>query len=230
MPLLKPVLMFDFDGTLINSVPDLAAATNAMMQQLGREPYPLSTIEGWIGNGSRMLVARALSGERIVSDALSCQEIDDAEAIFLEAYAAHDVSHTTPYPDVDAGLAQLKETGYTLALVTNKPIRFVPRILEALGWQDHFSVVMGGDSLPQKKPDPAPLHHVCETLQISADKALMIGDSINDILAGQRAGVDTVGVTYGYNYGQPISESQPTYVFDSFAKLTAWLLSDDLIL
>ena len=201
-----------------------------MLQQLGREPYPLSTIEGWIGNGSRMLVARALSGERIVSEDLSPNEIDEAEAIFLQIYGAHDVSETKAYPHVDAGLKQLVQAGYTLALVTNKPIRFVPKILAAFGWQDYFSVVLGGDSLPQKKPDPAPLRHVCETLQISADKALMIGDSINDILAGQRAHVDTVGVTYGYNYGQPISDSQPTYVFDSFAKLTAWLLADDLIL
>ena len=222
----KQLLIFDFDGTLIDSVPDLADATNAMLAQLGKATYPLETIEQWVGNGARMLVERALSGQVESDPSLSAAEIDAAQKLFFEAYAAPKTSKTLAYPDVDSGLRALKQAGYTLALVTNKPIRFVPKILEHFGWTSLFEMVLGGDSLSAKKPDPAPLLHVCDQLGVMQDKALMIGDSINDIYAGQRAGIDTIGLSYGYNYGKNISDSNPTYTFTSFADLLDFLLSD----
>ena len=197
----KQLLIFDFDGTLIDSVPDLAAAINIMLEQLGLPTYSLDTIKGWVGNGSRLLVER-----------------------FLDAYSNLKASKTVAYPDVDKGLKQLHDAGFTLALVTNKPIRFVPKILRSFGWQDWFVVVLGGDSLPTKKPDPAPLLHVCDKLGVMPDKAVMIGDSKNDILAGQNAGMDTLALSYGYNYGQDIRDFQPTQAFDNFATLTRYLL------
>ena len=222
----KKLLIFDFDGTLIDSVPDLADATNIMLSQLDMPTYPLQTIEKWVGNGARKLVERALSGSVEVDDNLVLADVEAAEQLFFDAYGAHDTSKTVAYPDVDSGLKQLKEAGFTLALVTNKPIRFVPKILQSFGWQDLFSEVLGGDSLPTKKPDPAPLLHVCETLNVIPAQAIMIGDSRNDILAGQNANMDTFGLSYGYNYGQDIRELSPTEAFDDFASLVAYLLKN----
>ena len=225
----KQLLIFDFDGTLIDSVPDLADATNAMLTTLGKDTYPIETIRNWIGNGSRMLVERALVGDITVPEgALTKAEADHAEQIFFEAYTKIGGSKTVAYPDVDSGLKQLHAAGYTLALVTNKPIRFVPKILQTFGWQDLFSEVMGGDSLSTKKPDPAPLLHVCTQLGITPDQAIMIGDSRNDILAGQNANMDTLGLSYGYNYGQDIRELGPTEAFDNFADLVAWIMKDNI--
>ena len=221
----KQLLIFDFDGTLIDSVPDLADATNAMLTTLGKKTYPIETIRNWIGNGSRLLVERALVGKiEVLEGALTAEEADHAEQIFFEAYKNLSGSKTVAYPNVDSGLKKLKAAGYTLALVTNKPIRFVPKILQSFGWQDLFSEVLGGDSLSTKKPDPAPLLHVCEALNVSPEQAVMIGDSRNDILAGQNANMDTLGLSYGYNYGQDIRELNPTEAFDSFQALQDHLL------
>lgn len=223
----KQLLIFDFDGTLIDSVPDLADATNAMLTTLGKETYTIETIRNWIGNGSRLLVERALVGNvEVAAGALTKEEADHAEQIFFDAYKNLSGSKTVAYPDVDSGLKKLHAAGYILALVTNKPIRFVPEILQSFGWQDLFSEVIGGDSLPVKKPDPAPLLHVCETLNVNVDQAVMIGDSKNDILAGQNANMDTLGLSYGYNYGQNIRELNPTEAFDNFADLVAWIMKD----
>lgn len=221
----KQLLIFDFDGTLIDSVPDLADATNAMLTTLGKETYSLDTIRNWVGNGSRMLVERALVGKvEVLEGELMVEEADHAEQVFFDAYKNISGSKTVAYQDVDSGLKKLKAAGYTLALVTNKPIRFVPKILQSFGWQDLFVEVLGGDSLPVKKPDPAPLLHVCEALNVTPDQAVMIGDSKNDILAGQNANMDTLGLSYGYNYGQDIRELNPTEAFDDFAALVKYLL------
>lgn len=220
----KKLLIFDFDGTLIDSVPDLADAANIMLNQLDKPTYPIDTIKEWVGNGARMLVERALSGSVTIDPNLSEEEVAAAERLFFEAYAAHDTSKTAAYPDVDLGLQQLADAGFTLALVTNKPIRFVPDILASLGWTSHFAMVLGGDSLSVKKPDPTPLLHVCETLGFDPKQAFMIGDSINDIQAGKRANIDTIGLSYGYNYGKDIRDSQPDYAFDNFQALLDLLL------
>ena len=223
----KQLLIFDFDGTLIDSVPDLADATNAMLTTLGKDTYPLDTIRNWVGNGSRMLVERALVGKiEVLKDELTVEEAEHAEQVFFDAYKNLSDSKTVAYPNVDSGLRQLTEAGYTLALVTNKPIRFVPKILESFGWTSLFDMVLGGDSLTTKKPDPAPLLHVCDKLGVMQDKAVMIGDSRNDILAGQNAKIDTLGLSYGYNYGQDIRDLNPTAAFDDFATLVKYLLKD----
>ncbi len=223
----KQLLIFDFDGTLIDSVPDLADATNAMLTTLGKAPYPLETIRNWVGNGSKMLVERALVGKIEVLDGeLTKEDVDHAEQVFFDAYSNMGGSKTIAYPDVDGGLKKLQAAGFKLALVTNKPIRFVPKILQFFGWQDLFSEVLGGDSLSVKKPDPAPLLHVCEALDVTPAQAIMIGDSRNDILAGQNANMDTLGLSYGYNYGQDIRELNPTETFDDFAALVAYLLEN----
>ena len=221
----KQLLIFDFDGTLIDSVPDLADATNTMLAQLNKPTHSLATIKEWVGNGSRLLIERALVGKtEVLEGELTSADADHAEQLFFDAYKNITNSKTVAYPDVDAGLRQLKETGFTLALVTNKPIRFVPKILENFGWTALFSEVLGGDSLPVKKPDPAPLLQVCKTLNFEPDQAYMIGDSINDISAGKSANIDTLALSYGYNYGKDIRDSQPNQAFDNFATLLKYLL------
>jgi phosphoglycolate phosphatase len=223
----KQLLIFDFDGTLIDSVPDLADATNAMLTTLGKETYPIDSIRNWVGNGSRMLVERALVGKvEVLEGELTVEEADHAEQVFFDAYNNISGSKTVAYPDVDSGLKKLKDAGYILALVTNKPIRFVPKILQSFGWQDLFAEMLGGDSLPVKKPDPAPLLHVCNALNINPAQAVMIGDSRNDILAGQNANMDTLGLSYGYNYGQDIRELNPTEAFDDFAALVEYIFKN----
>ena len=221
----KSLLIFDFDGTLIDSVPDLAAAINTMLTELGRDTFPLERIRDWVGNGSRLLVERALIGAVEVGAGIAKDELDAAEEVFFKAYAQQSGKETIAYEGVDNGLKQLKDAGFTLALVTNKPIRFVPKILQSFGWQDLFTEVLGGDSLPVKKPDPAPLLHVCKQLKLTPEQAVMIGDSKNDILAGQNAQMDTLGLSYGYNYGQDIRDYHPTAAFDSFADLVDFVLT-----
>ncbi|CAM4024578.1 phosphoglycolate phosphatase [Psychrobacter arenosus] len=222
----KSLLLFDFDGTLIDSVPDLAAGINGMMTELGRDPYPLDKVRDWVGNGSRLLVERALVGAVEVGDGLPAAEVDAAEEVFFKAYAQQSGKETVAYPNVDNGLKQLADAGFTLALVTNKPIRFVPKILASFGWDGLFAEVLGGDSLPTKKPDPAPLLHVCKQIGVSPAQAVMIGDSKNDILAGQNAAMDTLGLSYGYNYGQDIRDYNPTAAFDNFQDLVDFILAN----
>lgn len=222
----KSLLLFDFDGTLIDSVPDLAAGINGMMTELGRDPYPLDKVRDWVGNGSRLLVERALVGAVDVGVGLPAAEVDAAEEIFFKAYAQQSGKETVAYPNVDSGLKQLADAGFTLALVTNKPIRFVPKILASFGWDGLFTEVLGGDSLPTKKPDPAPLLHVCKQIGVSPAQAVMIGDSKNDILAGQNAAMDTLGLSYGYNYGQDIRDYHPTAAFDNFQDLVDFILAN----
>lgn len=118
----------------------------------------------------------------------------------------------------------MHKAGFTLAIATNKPARFVPEILAGLGIGDKFALVLGGDSLPVKKPDPAPLLHICETLGFDKTQAIMIGDSKNDVQAGQNAGITTLALTYGYNYDEPIVHSNPDAVFDGFAELSQFIL------
>lgn len=221
----KQLLIFDFDGTLIDSVPDLADATNTMLAQLDKPTHSLATIKEWVGNGSRLLIERALVGKtEVVAGEISKEQADHAEQVFFDAYKNITNSKTVAYPDVDTGLRQLQEAGFTLALVTNKPIRFVPKILANFGWTALFSEVLGGDSLPVKKPDPAPLLQVCKTLNFEPAQAYMIGDSINDIAAGKNANIDTLALSYGYNYGKDIRDSQPNQAFDNFADLLNYLL------
>lgn len=239
------LLIFDLDGTLIDSVPDLAVAVNAMLDELGYEQVDESVVRGWVGNGSFKLVERALlSVSKAVNETTDDQitmatittmgalsdVVQMAHKVFLRHYGALCdgelcAMRTVPYAGVDNGLWWLRSAGFELALVTNKPMRFVPKLLGLFGWEDLFSVVFGGDSLAVKKPDPLPLLMVCERLGVNVCDAVMIGDSKNDVLAGQSAGMATVGLTYGYNYGEPITMSEPTWVFDEFGGLVEHLLS-----
>ena len=214
----KKLLIFDLDGTLINSALDLALAVNYMLETLEREIFSEDVIHGWVGNGALTLVKRALSGSRTVDENLDEVYVQKALKIFLDYYEKNLCNATVPYPHVMSTLKTLKEK-YTLAIVTNKPFAFVSPILKGLEMDGLFELILGGDSLSQKKPHPMPLLHVCESLGISVEDSVMVGDSKNDILAANACGMDSVGVTYGYNYGEDIGVHKPTVILDDFSEL-----------
>ncbi len=225
----KKLLLFDLDGTLIDSVPDISLAVNAMLHELHIQvPVTEDMVRGWVGNGARKLVERVLRFVNTYDDGVinDC-EIDNALQIFFRHYLAVNMTKTVCYKGVDKGLRKLKESGYILALITNKPLQFVPKILKYFAWSDThnelFSMLLGGDSLAHKKPHPLPLQHVCKELGFTENQAFMIGDSKNDIFAGQNAGIDTIGLSYGYNYGQHISDFNPTHYFDNFNDMVNFL-------
>lgn len=216
---LPRLVMFDLDGTLVDSVPDLAAAVDSMLLQLGRPAAGIERVRNWVGNGSRVLVRRALAGQ-LEHSRVSEAETESALALFMDAYAG---SHTLTrvYPGVRECLDWLAARDVPLAVITNKPSQFVTPLLEEKGLHGYFRWMVGGDSLPQQKPDPAALLWVMEKAGVSPEQSLFVGDSRNDVLAARAAGVRCVGLTYGYNHGRPIAEEAPEQVLDDLRLLVA---------
>ncbi len=214
------LIIYDLDGTLIDSAPDLALAVDDMLKAMTLAPAGIDRVREWVGNGSRRLVERALvhagaCGARGPDSA----QLDEALALFMQYYAQHLVSHTRCYPGVVACLRAQRERGIAQALVTNKPSRFIAPLLEATGLEGFFSHTLGGDALAQKKPDPAPLLHIARSLDIAPERALMIGDSRSDVQAARAAGFRCLAVTYGYNHGEPIAALNPDHLLDSLEEL-----------
>lgn len=215
----KQVLLFDLDGTLVDSAPDLALAVNQMLAELGLATFSEQCIRGWVGNGAQVLVQRALSGSSEIAPDLDTEAVESALAIFLGSYQANLCVESRLYDGVFNTLTTLKKHEFRLVIVTNKPQRFVQPILDGLGLSDLFEFIVGGDSLEKRKPDPMPLHHICQQLDVTPQQCLMIGDSKNDILAAKAANIDSVGLTYGYNYGEDIAIHQPELVLSDFSDL-----------
>lgn len=216
---LPSLVMFDLDGTLMDSVPDLAAAVDKTLMLLGREPAGVARVRDWVGNGSRVLVRRALAGQLQhgeVSDDLA----DEALALFMQAYSGgHEL--TTVYPGVRDCLDWLRERNVRLSIITNKPAQFIEPLLEEKGLAGYFQWLVGGDTLPQQKPDPAALLWVMEEAGVAPGEALFIGDSRNDVRAAKAADVSCVALSYGYNHGEPIANEQPALVLDDLRELVA---------
>lgn len=215
-------LFFDFDGTLVDSVPDLALAINNTLTSLGREPFAEHEIRQWVGNGPEQLVARALSGSVEIDPALEASLLESSMATYFGFYERDICVNTRLYPEVENTLKQLKQK-FPMVIITNKTERFVAPILKGLGLDGIFDVILGGDSLPQRKPNPAPLLHAADTLGKTVQQCVMIGDSKNDILAAKAAQMSSVGVSYGYNYGEPIAVYEPDAVVDDFSTLVPLL-------
>ena len=219
----KELIIFDLDGTLIDSVPDLASAVNHMLETLDRDTFEEETIRYWVGNGAQILIKRALSGSTEIDENLDEALFEKALAVFLDFYGKHLCTTTRTYTNVPDTLRALKSKGYHLAIVTNKPFDFVGPILKGLHLDELFELILGGDSLEKKKPDPLPLLHICETLNIPVEASVMVGDSKNDILAANAAGMQSVGVTYGYNYGEDIGIYDPSIIINDFSELLEYL-------
>ncbi len=214
---LPRLVMFDLDGTLVDSVPDLAAAVDKTLQVLGQPAAGIEQVRDWVGNGARVLVRRALAGS------LEHAQVDEGYAqqalqLFMQYYAE---SHalTQVYPGVRQTLEGLREQQVELAIVTNKPERFVAPLLDEKGLGGYFRWIVGGDTLPQQKPDPAALLHVLRLARVDAAQALFVGDSRNDVRAAKAAGVTCVALSYGYNHGRPIAEENPARVLDNLTGL-----------
>ena len=215
----KEVLIFDLDGTLIDSVPDLALSINQMLKALNITPYPTDVVRSWVGNGALVLTQRALSGNIDVSPELDSAFVDNALTIFLDFYAQNVCVDTTVYPHVRNTLETLHTSGFKLVIVTNKPEQFVRPILKKLELDHFFNMIVGGDTLPERKPHPMQLQHVCETLSVSPANCVMIGDSKNDIHAAIATNMESIGLTYGYNHGEDINSQGATIVLDDFADI-----------
>ncbi len=207
-PLSVRAVLFDLDGTLVDSAPDLTFAANKMLSALGYPPVNCSQVKGWVGDGVRSLVLRALTA--IVGDVPDESLIEQGYGLFQRYYAESVYQDSTLYLGVHETLQTLKSSGLALACVTNKPSRFTKPVLEKSGLTGFFGAVVSGDDLPLKKPDPAPLQFAAEQLGVPLTACVLVGDSINDICAAGAAEIPVLWATYGYA-GQDDIEQDATY-------------------
>jgi phosphoglycolate phosphatase len=204
------LLVFDLDGTLVDSKQDLALSVNAMRTEMGLAPLSLDLIASYVGHGVTLLVRRSL-GPHTTSE-----NVEKGLAFFLGYYRDHMLDHTAPYPGVAEALEKLG--GHKLAVLTNKPVIFSREMLTRLWFASYFAYIYGGNSFPQKKPHPVGLHKLMEDLRISARETLMVGDSDTDVLTGRNAGVWTCGVTYGFG-AHTLQKVSPDLVIDDLREL-----------
>ncbi|MAY42489.1 MULTISPECIES: phosphoglycolate phosphatase [unclassified Neptuniibacter] len=202
------LVMFDLDGTLVDSVPDLAVAIDRMLQALDRPLAGVGKVRNWVGNGAAVLVRRALADNMSV-DAHEEELYEKGLSLFMAFYAKATADQSQLYPGALACLKLLKENRIKMGLVTNKPISFTRTMLDGFELTGFFEVILGGDSLAKKKPDPLPLQEIMRQCGVAADRALMVGDSISDVSAARAAGCAVACVPYGYNHGECISLSAP---------------------
>ena len=220
----KPeMILIDVDGTLVDSVPDLAFCVDEMMKQLGRPVHGEAKVRDWVGNGVERLVRRALIGQ--LDGEPDEAEFARAYPLFLDLYAANTSQRSLLYPGIREGLDYLKRQGYRLGCVTNKASQFTLPLLRDLGIHDEFEIIVAGDSLPKKKPDPLPLLHAAEQLGVKPANAMMIGDSQSDVKAARAAGFQIVCMSYGYNHGEDIRRYDPDAVLDSLEEIRGLLES-----
>ncbi|MGQ0286630.1 phosphoglycolate phosphatase [Pasteurellaceae bacterium 22721_9_1] len=211
---------FDLDGTLVNSLPDLALSVNSALAEFGLPQADEELVLTWIGNGADVLISRALNWASQQSQInLTEQQTQQLKQRFNVYYGENICNVSQLYPNVKSTLEQLKAQGFILAVVTNKPTQHVQPVLKAFGIDHLFSETLGGQSLPAIKPHPAPLYYLCGKFGLYPHQILFVGDSRNDIIAAHSAGCAAVGLTYGYNYNIPIAESKPDWVFSDFADI-----------
>lgn len=215
----KPeMVLIDVDGTLVDSVPDLAYCVDEMMKQLDMPVRGEAAVRDWVGNGVERLVRRALVNqlEGEPEEAI----FEKAYPIFLDLYMENTCKHSCLYSGVREGLDWLKAQGIRLGCVTNKATQFTLPILKELGIHDDFESIVCGDTLAEKKPHPLPLLHSAEALGVKPENAVMIGDSISDVKAARAAGFGIICMSYGYNHGVDIREANPDEVIDSMAQFS----------
>jgi len=216
------LIMIDVDGTLVDSVPDLAWCVDETMKQIGLPERGEKAVRNWVGNGVIRLVERAIANDL---DAPHDAELfAKAMPIFNELYAENTSKRSVLYPGVQEGMDYLKSTGIKIGCITNKDARFTLPILNDLGIRDYFEIVICGDTLEKKKPDPLPLLHGAKELGTQPEKSLMLGDSTSDVKAARAAGFNIICMSYGYNHGADIRDSNPDAVIDSFVELKSLII------
>ncbi len=190
--------MLDLDGTLLHTAPEIASAANRMLLALDQPSLDPEQIQSFIGEGVQALIKRCFMASSTAEP--NAHALAYAQEVFLKFYAEN-ATQSRPYPQVVAGLEALQKAGYRLACVTNKPASFTLPLLRANRLDGYFAVVVSGDTLSKKKPDPAPLLYVCQQFNVAPEQALMIGDSSSDVMAARGAGCYVFTVPYGYNHG-----------------------------
>ena len=212
------LIMIDVDGTLVDSVPDLAYCIDEMMQKLGLQKWGETKVRHWVGNGVPKLVERALTGEL---EGRPIKEVFDiAYPIFLDLYEDNSAERSYLYDGVREGLDYLKSQRYQLGCVTNKSEQFTHPLLKALGIFNDFKIIISGDTLAKRKPDPMPLLYCAEHFNLKPEECLMLGDSVSDVKAARAAGFDIICMSYGYNHGNDIADENPDLVIDSMSQLS----------
>ncbi len=198
-------LLFDLDGTLVDSVADLTGALNRLGAELGNPPLSVDAVRNMVGDGATRLIKRAFGKDHYQREQL---------LRFLEIYGAHLLDHTRCYPGIEELLSRYPAE--RLAVVTNKPHRLSLELLQGLGLAQHFQVIIGGDSYPEKKPHPLPVQKALEALGATAEQAVMIGDHHTDLYAGKAAGVATCFCAYGLGHSDGLC---PDYIADNSTDL-----------
>jgi len=206
------IVVFDLDGTLADTAPDLAAALNHALERLGRATIDPETVRHLVGHGARALLRRGLAVGGASDEAL----VEEGFPHFMDYYAANICAGTTAFTGVDAALDRLRERGVRTAVCTNKPERLTMLLIEALGWAGRFEAVVGGDTLPVRKPDPAPLRKAIA--RAGGGKAAFVGDSIVDADTARAAGLPFVAVSFGF-LDRPVEALGADAVIDDYGEL-----------
>ncbi len=211
------LLIFDLDGTLIDSQLDLAHSVNAARGHLGLAPLGHHIIATYVGNGSRVLIERAMGPGADEFD------IDRAHSFFLQYYRDHMLDHTRLYPGVREALDRFRDEGVAMAVLTNKPVRFSEGIIAGLGLTDHFFRVYGGNSFEQKKPHPMGVDALIRESGAARERTLMIGDSGVDVKTARNAAIAVVGVAWGFQ-PEGFESDPPDVLVDEMEELVRWVL------
>ena len=209
-------LLFDLDGKLLDSRADITNSLNLTLAELGRPTLPAETVRHFIGEGVRLLLERALRATQTTE--VQVAEVDHALKIYQRQYHTHLLDQTTLYPEVAETLAGFK--ALPKAIVTNKPFAFTQPLLEGIGLAEHFRVVFGGDSLPERKPSPLMLLEAARRCEVEPAQCLMIGDSWVDVEAGQNAGMKTAGYIGGFRGRAELETAGADYLIEHFSELT----------
>jgi phosphoglycolate phosphatase len=210
------VVAFDLDGTLVDTAPDLTAALNHTLGAMGRPPVPQETVRHMVGHGVRALLTKGLAATGEMTSAL----VDHGAPIFLAYYEAHIADHSHAFPGLEDALDRLAARGVTLAICTNKPEALARDLVGQLGWDGRFAALVGGDTLPVRKPDPAPLHEVIA--RVGGGRAAFVGDSIVDVDTARAAGLPSVAVSFGFS-DRPPTELGADALIDHFDELVTTL-------
>lgn len=212
----RDLMLFDLDGTLVDSAADLFRAMNISLNILQMPLVTETQVRVWVGKGVSKLCESVLLH---ITGEVNGNQHQQLLQTFMQVYAAELCVDTRPYPGVTEFLAYCQDKQLKMACITNKPYHLARELLQQLQLLHYFHLVLGGDSLPQKKPHPLPLLHSAEVLQSQLDNTLMIGDSSNDVEAARQAGIDCIVVSYGYNHGEDIYACQPQQVVDDLREL-----------
>lgn len=215
------LVVLDLDGTLVDTVPDLAVSADAMLADLGHAPCGEARVREWVGNGVERLVKRVLTGS--LDGEPEPHLFDRALKLFMAHYAHNTSTRSRVYPGAFDTLDYFRRLGVPLVCITNKPAVFTEKLLDELHLRRCFDLVLSGDTLARKKPDPLPLQHAAERFGLLPNQCLMVGDSKTDVAAARAAGASIICVSYGYNHGEDIHTAGADAVIDSLDELPAQL-------